>query len=293
MTSKKDLFILYFLLLIEIIILMNSKIVINSVIESSKIFILKIFPSLMPTMVLGLLLVKLGIHKIIPNIIKKIFKLLFNFDDVMTTIYIASMICGTPSSASFINEYLNKGMISKKTASNLLCVTHFINPLFVIGTVGIGIFNDSKIGVIILLLSYLSNFTKAFILRKNFISVNNDVGQEKTTSNDFTTVFKETIKTCMTGLLVILGIVILFNILINLLGEILNIGSFGRAILNMLLEMTGGITKISNLNISFCLKFMLSYYALSMGGMSIWMQTVSMIENKKIKYLKYFIFRLF
>ncbi len=293
MTNKKDILLLYFLLLVEVLILVNSKIVINSVIKSSNTFVFKIFPSLLPTMTLGLLLVKLKVHKIIPRFIKKVFNVLFNFDDVTTSLFICSMICGSPSNASFINEYLNNGLISEKTAENLLCCTHFVNPLFVIGTVGIGTFNSSKIGIIILLMTYLSNFVKAFILRKNFIKENNTNNDVKGDEKAFITTFKSVIKTSMSQLLVILGIVILFNMLISLLGSIFNISYNVQTIINIILEMTGGITKIKYLQISNIGKIILSYYALSFGGLCIWMQTMSMITSKKIKYFKYFIFRLF
>lgn len=292
MTSKKDIFLLYFLLIIEILILLNSKIVINSVIKSSKLFIFKIFPSLMPTMIIGLLLVKLNFHKIIPKFIKKTFGYLFNFDDVTTSIFITSMLCGSPSSASFINEYLNNGKINEKTAENLLCCTHFINPLFVISAVGIDIFNSTKIGMIILFLTHLSNFIKAFLLRKNFVSTKLKI-ENKKEKEKFMIVFKDVIKVCMMQLLVIFGIVILFNMLTILIKEVFNINYFFETIINIILEITGGINKISYLNISFIFKIFLSYYSLSFGGICIQMQTLSMITNKKIKYLKYFIFRLF
>ena len=292
MTSKKDNFLLYFLLIIEILILLNSKIVINSVIKSSKLFIFKIFPSLMPTMIIGLLLVKLNFHKIIPKFIKKTFGYLFNFDDVTTSIFITSMLCGSPSSASFINEYLNNGKINEKTAENLLCCTHFINPLFVISAVGIDIFNSTKIGMIILFLTHLSNFIKAFLLRKNFVSTKLKI-ENKKEKEKFMIVFKDVIKVCMMQLLVIFGIVILFNMLTILIKEVFNINYFFETIINIILEITGGINKISYLNISFIFKIFLSYYSLSFGGICIQMQTLSMITNKKIKYLKYFIFRLF
>lgn len=292
MTSKKDIFLLYFLLIIEILILLNSKIVINSVIKSSKLFIFKIFPSLMPTMIIGLLLAKLNFHKIIPKFIKKTFGYLFNFDDVTTSIFITSMLCGSPSSASFINEYLNNGKINEKTAENLLCCTHFINPLFVISAVGIDIFNSTKIGMIILFLTHLSNFIKAFLLRKNFVSTKLKI-ENKKEKEKFMIVFKDVIKVCMMQLLVIFGIVILFNMLTILIKEVFNINYFFETIINIILEITGGINKISYLNISFIFKIFLSYYSLSFGGICIQMQTLSMITNKKIKYLKYFIFRLF
>ena len=106
MTSKKDILLIYFLLLIELLILINSDIVIKSVITSLNMFLTKIFPSLFPTMVMGLLLVKLGIYRIIT--FQNLFKRLFRFNEIDTSIFITSLFCGTPSNATFINNYLQK-----------------------------------------------------------------------------------------------------------------------------------------------------------------------------------------
>ena len=289
MTSKKDILLIYFLLLIELLILINSDIVIKSVITSLNMFLTKIFPSLFPTMIMGLLLVKLGIYRIIT--FQNLFKRLFRFNEIDTSIFITSLFCGTPSNATFINNYLQKGIISENEALNLLCCTHFINPLFVIGGVGIYIFNSYKIGIIILLMLYLSNLIKAFLLRNNFNPyLESNVIKEKVNFKD---IFVSIIKESMLNLLVILGIVILFNILIILIKEIFNLNNTLKIFINIILEMTSGILSIKTLNINIILKILLAYLSLSFGGLCILFQTISMITNKNIKYFKYFIFRLF
>ncbi len=289
MTSKKDILLIYFLLSIELLILTNSDIVIKSVLTSLNMFLTKIFPSLFPTMVIGLLLVKLGIYKVI--IFKNLFKRLFRFNEIDISIFITSLFCGTPSNASFINNYLEKGLINENEALNLLCCTHFINPLFVIGGVGTYVFKSYKIGIIILLMLYLSNLIKAFLLRNNFNPyLKSNVIKEKVNFKD---IFVSIIKESMLNLLVILGIVILFNILIILIKEIFNLSNTLKVFINIILEMTSGILSIKALNINIIFKILLAYFSLSFGGLCIWFQTISMITNKKIKYLKYFIFRLF
>ena len=290
MKSKKNIILIYLLLSFELLILINSNQIINSVKESSVMFILKIFPSLFPTMVLGNLLIKNNVHLIVPNLIKKIFNKLFNFNDTITGIFIMSMLTGTPSNAIYINDYLNKNLINEKQAENLLCVTHFINPLFVVGGVGIGIFNNVKIGFLLLLLLWISNFIKAYINRKSFITNlnKNDIYIQES----FVKTLTSSIKVSINSLLMIFGIVITFNILVTLISNIFNFSLFTNFIINAMLEMTGGIIKLSYLNISIIVKFILSYFILNFGGLCIHMQALSMIENKKIRYFKYLIFRL-
>ena len=290
MTNKKNLLILYFLIIIEFIILSKSNIVIKSVINASYMFITKVFPSLFPTMIIGNLLVKNNVWKIIPTFIKNIFKKLFGYNDAMISIFIISMFTGSPSNGMYINEYLEKKIINEKEAETLLCTTHFINPLFVIGGVGKGVFNDAKIGFIILLLLYLSNFIKAFILREKNTNENKTINENNTNIiKDFTNV----IKNSLNALLMIFGIIIIFNLLISLITNIFLLNDITSVILNGLLEMTGGVISLETLNINFYLKLLLAYYFLNFGGLCIQMQTLGMLQNGKIRYLKYLIFRMF
>lgn len=293
MTNKKELFLLYFLIIIEMMILINSKDIMESVISSSKLFIIKIFPSLFPTMVMGNLLIKNNVQTIIPVFIKRMFNKLFNFNDAMTGIFITSIFTGTPSNAIYINESLDEKIISSSEAQKLLCTTHFINPLFVIGGVGIGIFKSYKIGAFLLLMIIISNFIKAFILRKKGVS--NLSNKLNTTYHNvnFITSLSESIKNSINSLLMIFGIIIMFNILVNLIGNIFNLPYLLNVIINGILEMTGGIMKISNLNINIIPKFLLAYFFLNFGGICIHMQAFGMLKNKKISYLKYLIFRVF
>lgn len=292
MTSKKNIFLIYLLLLLEILLLINSKLIIASVKESTLMFITKIFPTLFPTMILGNLLIKNNIYLIIPNFIKHIFKKVFNFNDAMTGLFITAMLTGSPTNAMYINEYVDNKIITEKEAESLLCVTHFINPLFVIGGVGLGVFKSEKIGFLLLILTWVNNFFKAYLNKKHFKNINNNkhiiIKQAS-----FTKLLTQTIKASINSLLMIFGIIITFNILVSLLSNIFNLPYFANCIINGLLEMTGGIIKLSTLNTNVFYKFIMAYFFLNFGGLCIQMQTFGMFENKKIRYFKYLIFRIF
>ena len=291
MTKKSNIFFLYFLILIEILILLNSNIVINAVRSSIKIFLISVFPSLFPTMVIGIMLVKNNVYEIIPKFIKNIFKKVFNYNDYMTSIFIISLITGTPSNALYINEYLDKGLITNNEAESLLLSTHFINPLFVVGMVGNVIFESTKIGFSILLTLWISNLIKAYITRPRIYK---NIDRKSISCNkSIINSFFVSIKQAIYALLTIMGIIILFNMLTILIKEILHLNNTFSVIINGILEMTGGVTKVSEININTLLKIIMTYIMLNFGGLSIHMQAFSMLENKKIRYLKYLIFRLF
>lgn len=291
MNKQKNILLIYFLIAVEFFILTNSKLVMESVIKSCSMFIFKIFPSLFPTMIIGLCLIKNNVGVILPKFIKKIFNKLLGFNDNVTNLFIISMITGTPSNAIYINEYLNKGLISEKQAECLLCSSHFINPLFVIGGVGVGVFNNPKTGFLLLMMLWFNNFFKAFLNRKNFSNHNAKIQNKE--SAKFIKTLSQSVKEGINALLMIFGIVVMFSILITLISNIFNLSSLANVVINGILEMTGGVIKLSFINTSYVIKFILAYLFLNFGGICIQMQTLSMIDNSKIKFRKYFIYRLF
>lgn len=289
--NKKNIIIIYIFIILELLILFNSNIIIKSVNSSSLMFIKKIFPSLFPTMVIGNILIKSNVYLIIPKKIKAFLFKKFNFSNSTMELFIISLITGSPSSAMYINNYLNSGLINKKEAEALLCSTHFINPLFIVAGVGVGVFNNVKIGFVLFIMLFISTLIKIYLNKNNFKNSKKKIINIKNTS--LITNITSSIKESINALLLIFGIVVIFNILVSLVSHILDLSELSSCVINGLLEMTGGIIKLSNLNVNIYIKIFLAYYFLNFGGLCIQMQSMSMIDNKKIRYLKYLIFRLF
>lgn len=289
--NKKNIIIIYIFIILELLILFNSNIIIKSVNSSSLMFIKKIFPSLFPTMVIGNILIKSNVYLIIPKKIKAFLFKKFNFSNSTMELFIISLITGSPSSAMYINNYLNSGLINKKEAEALLCSTHFINPLFIVAGVGVGVFNNVKIGFVLFIMLFISTLIKIYLNKNNFKNSKKKIINIKNTS--LITNITSSIKESINALLLIFGIVVIFNILVSLVSHILDLSELASCVINGLLEMTGGIIKLSNLNVNIYIKIFLAYYFLNFGGLCIQMQSMSMIDNKKIRYLKYLIFRLF
>lgn len=289
--NKKNIIIIYIFIILELLILFNSNIIIKSVNSSSLMFIKKIFPSLFPTMVIGNILIKSNVYLIIPKKIKAFLFKKFNFSNSTMELFIISLITGSPSSAMYINNYLNNGLISQKEAEALLCSTHFINPLFIVAGVGVGVFNNVKIGFVLFIMLFISTLIKIYLNKNNFKNSKKKIINIKNTN--LITNITSSIKESINALLLIFGIVVIFNILVSLVSHILDLSELASCVINGLLEMTGGIIKLSNLNVNIYIKIFLAYYFLNFGGLCIQMQSMSMIDNKKIRYLKYLIFRLF
>ncbi len=247
----------------------NPNIIIDSVNVSLDIFINNIFVSLFPFFLLADILINYNYI----YYLSKIFKFKYSY------IILMSMISGLPSNAKYISNLLDNNQISTHDAEILLSITFFPNPMFVIGTVGTIMMNNTKLGIILLINIYLSNL----IL---YIYYYNKLERKNITINTnqlaFPNLLKESILKNINTLLVILGTIVLFILLSNIIFNYIKLNPLIQSIIASLLEMTSGIKKISILSLNTNLKFILISTSLMFSGLSIITQALSILSDYKL-----------
>ena len=283
--------IMFILIIISILLLINSNIIINTVVYSINIFKKSIFPSLLPFFIISELLINYGFIEFISKLFKPLMKL-FKINPNASFILVMSMISGFPSNSKYTKDLYLKGIINEYDASKILMFTHFSNPLFIMGAISITFLHNKKIGLFILIIHYLTNFIIGLLLRNLIKTDINITNIDKQESKSFSIVLKEAILNSFNTLFLILGTIIVFLIITNLLNEYIAFNTLIKGIISGILEMTGGISNISSLNISLKLKSTLIGMILSFGGISVHMQVKSIIADTPIKYHPYLLARL-
>ncbi|MBP3461454.1 MAG: hypothetical protein J6K21_03485 [Bacilli bacterium] len=286
--------IMYILVIITFLILKNSDIVINTVIYSVNLFKKSIFPSLFPFFIISELLINYGFVEYISNIFKPFMNKIFKINSKCSFILFMSMISGFPSNSKYTKDLYLRGEINELEASKILMYTHFSNPLFIMGAISITFLNDKKAGFIILIIHYLTNFIIGFLFRNILKTpINNSISiQKKEKELSFSSILSKAIINSFSTLFLILGTIIIFLIVTNLIDQILPLNPYFKAIISGILEMSGGINNISLLNIPLKNKCTLIGMVLSFGGLSVHMQIKSILSDTKIKYYPFFIARL-
>ena len=279
-----------FLTLTLIIFLFNLDIVINSTLSASYLFITKVFVSIFPFIILSDILFyfnyDLFLKKIFGNIISK----LFNVSKSTSIIYVLSILTSHPTNSLYIKEMLDRKEIDENDINKILLTTYFPSIAFVIGTIGIGIYHSIKTGVFLYLTILIKNILIGIFLRGKNLSKEiqsikkNNITLQETISNS---IIKE-INISYT----ILGNIIIFTIIVNLLNNYLNINSTILSLISGMLEMTSGIFMISNLNINLSQKILLTSFILNFSGLSIIFQTTSILNKYKINIKKILIIKL-
>lgn len=275
---------------ILIIFLLNINIVLTSVTDASVIFYTKIFVSVFPFIILSNILIYFNYHLFLNKIFKKPLNKLFNISS-SSIIFILSILSSMPSNSIYTKNLLDNKLININEANKILTFTYFPSISFMIGTVGYKMFNNIKIGIIILLSNYIYNILIGIYLRKDKINftLENKNSINKTSFFDMlTNTILNAFKTCA----IILGNLIIFIIIINILNKYLNINDTLLSILSGLLELTTGSNMLSLLDININLKIALTSLIINFSGLSILFQSKSILNDYNINIKRILIIKL-
>lgn len=238
----------------------------------------------MPTMFASILfsqiLIGLKFENYIPNKLKNIIKKLFNISDNEVTIFILSIISGYPNNA--------KMLINNKNLNNIINYTSFVNPIFLICTVGSIYLKDIKLTLIIIISHYITNIIIAIILRnKNKTYEINNINKPDSYLNIYYSSLKNTIHT----LAIIFANILFFSILNALISNIITVKEPLNSFILGIIEFSNGIYSLSLTSCSAFIKGVLILIIITFGSFSMHMQMLSI--NEKIKYIKFLLFRIF
>ena len=272
------------LTLILIIFILNIKIVINSTYEASLLFFKKVFITIFPFVILCDFLIYFNYHIFIKGIFGKIINKIFNIDSNTSIIFILSIFSSHPSNAIYIKNLLDNKIIDIKVANRILIYTYFPSIAFVIGVIGVSLYNSFKIGLILWIICFINNILIGLFLRKDNVYIESINNESKNIS--FFECFKLSIIKAINTSLIILGNLIVFTIIINLIVNYISINPTILSVLTGFLELTSGVISISLLDIPFNVKFALTSLILNFSSLSILFQSFSILSSYKINIKK-------
>ncbi len=272
------------LTLILIIFILNIKIVINSTYEASLLFFKKVFITIFPFVILCDFLIYFNYHIFIKGIFGKIINKIFNIDSNTSIIFILSIFSSHPSNAIYVKNLLDNKIIDIKVANRILIYTYFPSIAFVIGVIGVSLYNSFKIGLMLWIICFINNILIGLFLRKDNVYIESINNESKNIS--FFECFKLSIIKAINTSFIILGNLIVFTIIINLIVNYISINPTILSVLTGFLELTSGVISISLLDIPFNVKFALTSLILNFSSLSILFQSFSILSSYKINIKK-------
>jgi sporulation integral membrane protein YlbJ len=296
--------IVFTILFVGLEILKESSSILSTVSFSLIIWENNVFPSLFPFFVISDLLINCGFASFLGELLKPFMYKLFRLNGESCFVLVLSMLSGFPSSAKITRDLYLKGLINDKEATKLLTFTHFSNPLFILGTISILFLNNKEVGFLILGCHYIGNFVVGLLFRNYYISKKDNVKVSLrrainamhltriSNEKNFGQIVSGALINAVNTLLLILGVITMFLVITTVIDNNINLSAYNQTFMNGLLEMTQGLKYMSLLAIPLKNKAVLATLFISFGGLSVHMQTISIISDTKIKYFPFFVARI-
>ena len=219
-------------------------------------------------------------------------------------------IFGVPGEAAFafimglISGYpVNQQIITYEEAERLLAFTNNSGPLFIIGTVGITLFGNTSIGILLFVTHVLACISVGIALniftkhQRKSTSLSTNIKNTKPSNYNSSISFSSlgeilgnSIKNATSTIFLIGGFVVIFSVIISILNHshILPSNKLLEASISGIVELTNGVSLVSNIHFkSISINIILCAFLLGFGGISVLLQVVSIVSKNKISIKKY------
>ena len=230
-----------------------------------------VVPSLLPFFIATELLGYTNIISILGKLLNKFMRPIFNVPGEGAFPFIMGIISGYPMGAKIVSNFKSEGICTNIEAERLLAFTNNSGPLFIIGTIGIGLFQNTNIGILLFITHILACLTVGFIFRfwksaKRYETQGRSPILFHTTVSisNLGEVLANSIMSSINTIFLIGGFIVLFSVIISILENsdildglshlihpILNIFkvpvSYSDGIFTGILELTNGVCNISNI----------------------------------------------
>ena len=284
-----------------------------------------VVPSLFPFFVITNLLSHAKVVSVIGKLLDKFMRPLFNVPGIGGFAFVMGLISGYPVGAKIVADFREKGLVSQDEGERLLAFTNNSGPLFILSSVGIALFGDTKTGLLLLATHILACITVGIILArfskknkfensydtiKNKFERKNDsqsCNSENITFKNLGEVLTSSINSSISTILMIGGFVVIFSVIISILNQtnildnlstllypilnFLNIDlEFAKPLLSGILELTNGVNLVANIPTKLISQnIILSAFLLGFGGFSVLLQVYSIVSKTDLSMKKYLV----
>ncbi len=236
-----------------------------------------VLPALFPYLVCSGILAGSGALNILSRYLSPVMMPLFNVPGCGAAAFILGTISGYPIGAVCVRDLYLSGCCSKNQANRMLAFCNNSGPVFIISVVGIGFLQSPHIGRLLYISHVISAVLTGILLRQSSNKASHAVPTlPARTSNarDVLSLVGTTIDSSVLTILKICGFVMFFSVFSASLPKVLN-----TPILHSLLEITGGLAKITQLDASFSFKMALISFFIAFSGISVMFQVGGVISG--------------
>ncbi len=252
-----------------------------------------VIPSLFPFMVLSELLVKSGAGEAFGRIFSRVMKWVFGISGAGVSAVILGSMCGFPVGARTAVSLYDANLISKSECEHLLTFTNNPSSAFLITAVGVSIFGNRRLGLLLYGVVLGSGFLVGFMARL-FIRGKGKPAEHPHYPSGLhpggVEMFTSAVSGAAEAMLSVCAYVVFFSALTGALGSMLSeggrLGETGYTLLFGLLELTGGVSEASG-HSSLSLALILTAGLAGWSGLSVHCQVLSLCGGRGLSFKPY------
>ena len=296
---KKNFIFSIFVTIVLISIVFNPQKYISLTQNAIQVWAKVLLPSLLPFFIFTKLLTSLGYVQKVSGCFKKSAYKLYKCPPISSYVFFMSILTGYPVGSKLVGDLYNSGEIKKSDAKKIITFTSNSGPMFILGSVGIGMLTNSLCGYIMYFSHIFGAILNGLIYRniqeksdKNLI-----YKDEKTNAQ---TTLSSTVMDSIFSLFTIGGIVVIAFIIIEILNTLnvffpivwcfKKIGideQISSTFISGFFEITKGCLMASGLGLGIYAKTLITCAIISFGGISTTLQAMAFLKD--ITSYKFFV----
>ncbi len=290
--KKYTIFLSIFIVFIIINMVIYPDLYIKQTLNGISAWAFNVLPSVLPFIFFTKILSSLGSIEKFSIIFKKPCEKLFKTPSISSYVFLTSIISGYPVGAKMTADLYQSGKISKSDAFKMTSFCSTSGPMFIIGSVGIGMLKNATFGYIILISHILGALINGIIYRN--IKLQNDTklkinkNENNYNKNDLSSIILDS----SLSIISVGAIIAIFFVIITSLSPVFNLfPSSISCFFEGFIEITKGCIDIST-SINSIWAVVACSFIISFGGISTILQSITMLNQLNMP-IKLFVIQKF
>lgn len=260
-----------------------------------------ILPALFPFMIFTKILTSTGyVEKVANNF--SITRKIYCVPGISLYVFLMSILSGYPLGAKITSDLYEEGLINRGEAHRICSFTSNSGPMFIIGTVGVGMLISATAGYIILVSHILASLINGLLYRRYHPKeIKISLKQIKINLNE-KDILTKSMENSIISVLLIGGFVTIFFVITEILASFYIFSPFytffsllgidiliSKGIIFGIFEITKGCLAIATSTLTLNLKIILCSFIISFGGLSTAFQSFAFLNKFKISKRFFFL----
>lgn len=253
-----------------------------------------LIPSLLPFFICSGLLIYSGFCESVAKIFAPLMKPLFNVNPNGSAAFVLGIISGYPLGAVTVCNLYEGFYISRAEAERMLGFCNNSGPLFILGAVGAGLYSGMNAGVILysvhIAAAVLTGIVMRYYKKDSFSAPHTKIEVKRKSP---TAGFGEVLENSVHSMLNVCGAVIFFGVISGSVLDLVHLEGGYSALIGGILELSGGVRGIAELDADFRVKMILSAFVVGFAGISVHAQTFAAVSKCGLSMKPYIAGKLF